>query len=216
MPVDLPTEYDIVPFDPVYTRGDRERDLEAGEGMMMQEIDHKPEVVTVSRTPPSRTSPLLTNSEFTEDTVFVPLSDQGESSSSPRSSVEHVRDVDLLSEEGVVLRTSIPTNESPEHERSSSGSSAEDLTKDSESEEEAPPDTTIRLVGGGGTQGQTTQEVEPEVEDDDDLVEIPPLKSATSIDSKKAKHKKEKSSITKVLGGKRKKVSVSSTPPVVT
>ena len=202
LPVDLPTEHDIVPVDPVYTRGDRERDLEAGEGMMMQEIEHKVEVAAASRTPPPLTSPMLANSELAEDAVFVPLPDQGELSS-PRSSVEHVGDVDLL-----------------EHGRFSSGSSPEELLKGSEiSEEEAPPDNTIRLIGGGGIQGkteETTREVLPEVEEDNDLVEIPSIKSVTSIDSekvKKVKHKKEKSSVSKILGGKRKKGSTSVATP---
>ena len=220
LPVDLPTEHDIVPVDPVYTHGDRERDLEAGEGMMMQEIEHKVEVVTVSRTPPPRTSPMLANSEFTEDAVLVPLPDQGEPSS-PRSSVGHVGDVDLLSDEGVVLQSTTSASEFSghkysEHEHSSPGSSPEELIKSSESsDEEVPPDNTIRLIGGGGVQGkaeETTREVLPETEEDNDLVEIQPVKSVTSIDSKKAKkanHKKEKSSVSKILGGKRKKGSVS-------
>ena len=202
LPVDLPTEHDIVPVDPIYTRGDRERDLEAGEGMMMQEIEHKVEVATASRTPPPRTSPMLANSELTEDAVLVPLPDQGEPSS-PRSSVEHVGDVDLL-----------------EHGHLSSGSSPEELIKGSESsEEEAPPDNTIRLIGGGGIQGkaeETTREVLPEVEEDNDLVEIQSIKSVTSIDSKKAKKvkpMKEKGSVTKILGGKRKKGSTSIASP---
>ena len=219
LPVDLPTEHDIVPVDPVYTRNDRERDLEAGEGMMMQEIEHKVEVVTVSRTPPPRTSPMLANSEFAEDAVLVPRPDQGEPSS-PRSSVDHVGDVDLLSDEGVVFQTSIPQSEGsghkhPEHEHSSS---PDELMKGSEiDEEEVPLDTTIRLVGGGGLKGkaeETTPEAPPETEEDNDLVEIQSVKSVTSIDSKKeskkakkVKHKKQKSSIAKVLGGKRKKDS---------
>lgn len=223
LPVDLPTEHDIVPVDPVYTRGDRERDLEAGEGMMMQEIEHKVEIVTVSRTPSPRTSPMLANSDLTEDAVLVPLPDQGESSS--RSSVEHIGDVDLLSDEGVVLQSTTSTGESPEHkhsehEHSSSVSSPEQLIKNSESSEEgAPPDNTIRLVGGGGTQGkaeETAQEILPETKEDNDLVEIQSVKSVTSIDSKKAKkakHKKQKSSVTKILVGKRKKDSASSATP---
>ena len=218
LPVDLPTEHDIVPVDPLYTRGDRERDLEAGEGMMMQEIEHKAEVVTVSRTPPPRTSPMLANSEFAEDAVLVPRPDHGEPSS-PRSSVEHVGDVDLLSDEGIVLQSPVSTNNPPEHntaehEHSSLGSSPEELIKGSENtEEDAPLDTTIRLVGGGGTQGtaeETMPEAPLETNEDDDLVEIQSVKSVTSVDSKKTKkgkHKKEKSSIAKVLGGKRKKDS---------
>jgi hypothetical protein len=110
MSVDLPTEHDIVPIDAAYTRGDRERDLEVGKGMMLQEIEHKVEVVTVSKTPPPRTSPMLANSEFAEDTVLVPLPDQP-GSSSPSSSVERVGDVDLLSDEGVVLQTPVLTEE---------------------------------------------------------------------------------------------------------
>ena len=217
LPVDLPTEHDIMPVDPVYSRGDRERDLEAGEGMMMQEIEHKVEIVTASRTPPPRTSPMLANSEFTEDAVLVAPPDQTESSS-PRSSAEHIDDVDLLSDEGVVLQTPIPVNISSEHGNSSPSSSPEELIKSSEGEEEAPPDTTIRLVGGGGSQGNAgdpASEVQPEAEEDDDLVEIQPPKSVSPVDPKKArkgKHKKEKSSITKVFGGKRKKESVSTAP----
>jgi len=211
LPVDLPTEHDIVPVDPVYTRGDRERDLEAGEGMMLQEIEQKVEVVTVSRT-----SPMLANSEFTEDAVLVPLPDQADSPS-PRSSVEHVGDVDLLSDEGVVFQAPIPPSKSSGHGDSPSpGSSPEELTKSSESgEEDVPPDNTIRLVGGGGMQGKaedTSPVDEPQPEEDGDLVEIQSVRSVTSIDSKKAKkgkHKKEKSSISKILGGKRKKDSVS-------
>jgi hypothetical protein len=214
MPVDLPTEHDIVPVDAVYTRGDRERDLEAGEGMMLQEIEHKVEVVTVSKTPPSRTSPMLANSEFAEDAVLVPLPDQPESSS-PSSSVEHVGDVDLLSDEGVVLHTPVLTEKALGRGQSSSvDSSPEELIKGSESsEEDTPPDNTIRLVGGGGTQGKAEEAVlapEPEPEEDDDLVEIQAVPPVASIDSKKAKkgkHKKEKSSVSKVLGGKRKKDS---------
>jgi hypothetical protein len=214
MPVDLPTEHDIAPVDAVYTRGDREQDLEAGEGMMMQEIERKVEVVTVSRTPPPRTSPMLVNSEFPEDAVLVPLPDQGEPS--PRSSVEHVGDVDLFSDEGVILQTPISTDKPSQHEHSSPGSSPEELMKGSEiSEDDALPANTIRLVGGGGTQGkveETTPEVQPEEEEDDDLVEVQSVKSVASVDSKKAKkakHKKEKKSITKILGGKRKKEPVS-------
>ena len=223
LPVDLPTEHDIVHVDPVYTRGDRERDLEAGEGMMMQEIEPKVEVVTVSRTPSPRTSPMLANSEFTEDAVLVPLPDQGEPSS-PRSSGEHVGDVDLLSDEGVVIQPTTSTGESSEHKHSEhehppSDSLPEELIKGSQSNEEGvPPDNTIRLVGGGGTQGkveETAREVPPEAEEDDDLVEIQSPRSVTSIDSKKekkekkAKHKRGKNSVTKILGGGRKKASAS-------
>ena len=180
----------------------------------MQEIEHKVEVVTVSRTPPPRTSPMLANSEFTEDAVLVPLPDRGDSPS-PRSSVEHVGDVDLLSDEGVVLQTPISRGKSSDHEHSSSsGSSPEEFIKSSESsEEDAPPDNTIRLVGAGGTQGKTddtTVADQPELEDND-LVEVQSVKSVASIDSKKAKkgkHKKEKS-VSKMLGGKRKKGSAS-------
>jgi len=211
MPVDLPTEHDIVPVDSSYTRGDREQDLEAGEGMMMQEIEHKVEVVTVSRTPPQLASPMLANSEFTEDAVLVPLPDRGDSPS-PRSSVEHVGDVDLLSDEGIVLQTPISRNKSSDHEHSSSsGSSPEELIRSSESGEEgAPPENTIRLVGDGGAQGKaedTTVADQPEPEDND-LVEIQPVQPVASIEPKKAKkgkHKREKGSVSKVLGGKRKK-----------
>ena len=214
MPVDLPTEHDIVPVDPHYTHGDRENDLEAGVGMMMQEIEPKVEVVTV-RTQSPLTSPMLANSDFTEDAVLVPLPDQS-NSSSPRSSAEHVGDVDLLSDEGVVLQASISGGESSTHGHSSSaGSSPEELIKTSESEEDAPPAGTIRLVGGGGTHGKaedTPPAAESEPEEDNDLVEIQSVHSVTSIDSKKVKkgkHKKGKSSISKVLGGKRKKGSAS-------
>lgn len=215
MPVDLPTEHDIVPVDAAYTHGDREQDLEAGEGMMIQEIEHKVEIVTVSRTPPARTSPMLANSEFTEDAVLVPLPDQGDSS--PRSSVEHVGDVDLLSDEGVVLQTPISRRKPSDHEHSSSsGSSPEELVKSSESgEEEAPPENTIRLVGSGGAQGEpedTTVTDQPEPEEDNDLVEIQPVQPVALKDSKKpkkGKHKKEKSNVSKMLGGKRKKDSMS-------
>lgn len=216
MPVDLPTEHDIVPVDALYTHGDREHDLEAGEGMMMREIEPKVEIVTVGRTQSPLTSPMLANAEFTEDAVLVPLPDQGELSS-PRSSVEHVGDVDLLSDEGVVLQTPIPGGSSSGHGHSSSaGSSPEELLKSSESsEEDAPPNNTIRLVGGGGTQGKAEEvslAVQPEQEEDNDLVEIQSVHSVTPTDPKKVKkgkHKKEKSSISKVLGGKRKKGSVS-------
>lgn len=222
LPVDLPTEHDIIPVDPIYTRGDRERDLEAGEGMMMQEIEHKVEVVTVSRTPPPRTSPILTNSEFTEDAVLVPLPDKEES---PKSSVEHVGDVDFLSDEGVVLPPIPSTGESSgkmhsKYEHLPSGSSPEELIKRSEnSEEEALPNTTIRLVSGGGTRGKaegTAQEVLPKMEEEDDLVEIQSVNAVASVDAKKAKkvkHKKEKSSVSKILGGKRKKDSASNATP---
>jgi hypothetical protein len=225
LPVDLPTEHDILHVDPVYTRGDRERDLEAGEGMMMQEIEHKVEVTKASRTPPPRTSPMLANSEFAEDAVLVPLPDQGEPSS-PRSSVEHVGDVDLLSDEGIVFQPTSSTDELSEHKYSehghlSSGSSPEELVKGSESsEEEAPPENTIRLIGGGGVHGkaeEATPEVLPETEEDNDLVEIQSINSVASIDSKKTKkvkHKKEKSSVTKILGGKRKKGSASNAAPM--
>ena len=220
MPVDLPTEHDIVPVDAAYTRGDREQDLEAGEGMMMQEIEHKVEVVTVNvnvnRTPSPRTSPMLANSEFTEDAVLVPLPDQGDSSS-PRSSVEHVGDVDLLSDEDVVLQSPTSRSKSPDHGHSfSSGSSPEELVKSSESGEEgAPPENTIRLVGGGGMQGKTEEvkvEDQLEPEEDNDLVEIQSVKSVASVDSKpvkKGKHKRGKNSVSKILGGKRKKDSAS-------
>lgn len=216
LPVDLPTEHDIVPVDTVYTHGDREQDLEAGVGMMMQEIEHKVEVVTVSRTPPPPASPMLANSEFTEDAVLVPLPDHPDSPS-PSSSVEHVGDVDLLSDEGVVLQAPISADKSSEHGHSSSaGSSPEELIRGSESsEEDALPDDTIRLVGGGGTQGKaehTPLDAQPEPEEDNDLVEIESVHSVASIDSKKAKkakHKKEKKSIPKMLGGKRKKDTAS-------
>ena len=179
----------------------------------MQEIEHKVEVVTVSRSPPPLTSPMLANSEFTEDAVLVPLPDRGDSPS-PRSSVEHVGDVDLLSDESVVFQTPISRSRSSDHEHSpSSDSSPEELIKSSESGEEgAPPDDTIRLVGSGGTQEEaedTTVADQPEPEDND-LVEIQPVQSVASIDSKKAKkgkHKKEKSSVLKKSGGKRKNVS---------
>ena len=216
MPVDLPTEHDIVPVDSAYTHGDRERDLEAGEGMMMQEIEHKVEVVTVKRTPSPRTSPMLANSEFTEDAVLVPLPDQGDSSS-PSSSIENVGDVDLLSDEGIVLQTPISRSKSPDHGHSfSSGSSPEELIKSSESsEEDAPPDNTIRLVGGGGTQGKTDDvavEVQPAPEEDNDLVEIEPVQPVVPIDlkqGKKGKHKRGKGSVSKISVGKRKKGSAS-------
>jgi hypothetical protein len=222
-PVDLPTEHDIVPVDIAYTRGDREEDLEAGVGMMMQEIEHKVEVVTVNRTPPPRTSPMLANSEFTEDAVLVPLRELGDSPS-PRSSVEHVGDVDLLSDEGVILQMPTSTGRSSGHgHSSSSGSSPEEFIKSSESsEEEAHPDTSIRLVGGGGTQGKaedTTVADQPEPEEDNDLVEIQSIKSVASINpkkAKKAKHKKEKSSISKMLGGKRKKDSANNATAAAT
>jgi len=215
MPVDLPTEHDIVPVDAVYTRGDREEDLEAGVGMMMQEIEHKVEVVTVNRSPPPRTSPMLASSEFTEDAVLVPLRERGDSPS-PRSSVEHVGDVDLLSDEGVVLQSPISADKSSGHGHSSSaGSSPEELIRNPE---DAPPDNTIRLVGGGGTQGKaedTTVADQPEPEEEDnDLVEIQSVKSVASISpkkTKKGKHKREKSSISKMLGGKRKKDPASNT-----
>lgn len=220
MPVDLPTEHDIVPVDTAYTHGDREKDLEAGEGMMMQEIEHKVEVVTVSRTPPQLASPMLANSEFAEDAVLVPLPDHPDSPS-PSSSVEHVGDVDLLSDEGVVLQTPISADRSSEHGHSSpAGSSPEELIRSSESSEEgAPPDNSIRLVGGGGSQGKaedTPLAAQPEPEEDHDLVEIESVHSVASIDLKKAKkgkHKKEKKSISKVLGGKRKKDSASNATP---
>lgn len=226
LPVDLPTEHDIVPVDPVYTRGDRERDLEAGEGMMMQEIEHKVEVVTVNRTPSPRTSPMLANSEFTEDAVLVPLPDQGELSS-PRSSIEHIGDVDLLSDEDAVLRSITSTGKLSEREHSErknlpSGSSPDELIKSPGSGEEVPPDNTIRLVGGGGTRGKiedTTREVLPEMEEDIDLVEIQPVEVVTSIDSKKAKKGKHKKggkssgSVANILGGKRKKSSASNATP---
>lgn len=213
MPVDLPTEHDIVPVDSLYTRGDREEDLEAGEGMMMQEIEHKVEIVTVSRTPPLPTPPTLVNSEFTEDAVLVPLPDRGESPS-PTSSVEHVGDVDLLSDEGIVLQAPVPNAKSSDHgHSSSSGSVPEELIKDSEnSEEDPPPENTIRLVGGGGMQGtteETTVEEQPEPEEDHDLVEVEPVEPVALIEPKKVKkgkHKKEKSSVSKVL--KRKKGSI--------
>jgi hypothetical protein len=184
--------------------------------MMMQEIEHKVEVVTVSRTPPPLTPPMLANSELTEDAVLVPLPDRGESPS-PTSSVEHVGDVDLLSDEGVVLQTPVPSAKSFDHGHSSpSGPPPEELAKGSEnSEEDDPPENTIRLVGGGGMQGsaqETTVEEQPEPEEDNDLVEVEPVKPVASTDQKKAKrgkHKKEKSSVSKVLGGKRKKGSVS-------
>lgn len=216
MPVDLPTEHDIVPVDPHYTHGDRETDLEAGVGMMMQEIEPKVEVVTVNRTQTPLTSPMLANSEFTEDAVLVPLPDQGDSSS-PRSSAEHVGSVDLLSDEGVVLQTSTSGGESSAHGHSySAGSSPEELIKSSESSDEDVPSGTIRLVGGGGTHGKaedTPPAAQPELEEEDnDLVEIQSVHSVTSIDSKKVKkgkHKKGKSSISKVLAGKRKKGSAS-------
>ena len=162
---------------------------------------------------------MLANSEFTEDAVLVPLPDQGDSSS-PRSSSEHVGDVDLLSDEGVVLQAPIPEDRSSAHGHSSSaGSSPEELIKSSESsEDDAPPDGTIRLVGGGGTHGKaedTPPATQPELEEEDnDLVEIQSVHSVASIDSKKAKkgkHKRGKSSISKVLGAKRKKGSVSNT-----
>jgi len=218
MPVDLPTEHDIVPVDSAYTRGDREEDLEAGEGMMMQEIEHKVEVVTVSRDPPQLASPMLANSEFTEDAVLVPLPDRGDSPS-PRSSVEHVGDVDLLSDEGVVLQTPISRSKLSDHEHSSSsGSSPEELIKSSESgEEDAPPENTIRLVGDGGTQGKTEDTMvadQPESEDND-LVEIQPVAPMEPKKARKGKHKREKSSVSKMLGGKRKKDSVSN-PTVAT
>lgn len=218
MPVDLPTEHDIVPVDSAYTHGDRERDIEAGEGMMMQEVEHKVEVVTVSRTPPPPTSPMLANSEFAEDAVLVPLPDQA-GSPSPTSSVEHVGDVDLLSDEGVVLQTPIPADKSSGHRDSSStDSSPEELIKSSESgEEDAPPDNTIRLIGGGGSQGKaedTPLAAQSELDEDNDLVEVESVHSVASIDSKKVKkgkHKKEKKNIAKMLGGKRKKGSTSNT-----
>jgi len=221
MPVDLPTEHDIVPVDALYTHGDRENDLEAGVGMMMQEVEPKVEVVTVNRTQSPLTSPMLANSEFAEDAVLVPLPDQGDSSS-PRSSAEHVGDVDLLSDEGVVLQAPIPGDRSSAHGHSSSaGSSPEELIKSSESsDDDAPPDGTIRLVGGGGTHGTTEDTppaTQPELEEDNDLVEIQSINSVASIDSKKAKkgkHKKGKSSISKVLGTKRKKGSVSNATTV--
>ena len=218
MPVDLPTEHDIVPVDSLYTHGDRENDLEAGVGMMMQEVEPKVEVVTVNRTQSPLTSPMLANSEFAEDAVLVPLPDQGDSSS-PRSSAEHVGDVDLLSDEGVVLQAPTSEDRSSAHGHSSSaGSSPEELIKSSESEDDAPPDGSIRLVGGGGTHGKaedTPPATEPELEEEDnDLVEIQSVHSVASIDSKKAKkgkHKRGKSSISKVLGVKRKKGSTSNT-----
>ena len=216
MPVDLPTEHDIVPVDLLYTHGDRENDLEAGVGMMMQEVEPKVEVVTVNRTQSPLTSPMLANSEFAEDAVLVPLPDQS-NSSSPRSSAEHVGDVDLLSDEGVVLQAPIPGDTSSAHGHSSSaGSSPEELIKSSESsDDDAPPEGTIRLVGGGGTHGKaedTPPATQPELEEDHDLVEIQSVHSVASIDSKKVKkgkHKKGKNSISKVLGAKRKKGSVS-------
>ena len=195
--------------------------------MMLQEMEQKVEIVTVSRTPPPQASPMLANSEFTEDAVLVPLPDQGDSSS-PRSSVEHVGDVDLLSDEGIVLQTPISTSKSSDHgHSSSSGSFPEELIKSSESSEEdasPDPDNTIRLVGGGGGGGMqgtaedTTVTGEPEPEEDNDLVEIQSVQSVPSIDSKKAKkgkHKKEKS-ISKMLGGKRKKASESNAAPTAT
>ena len=211
LPVDLPTEHDIIPVDTPYTRGDREEDLEAGVGMMMQEIEHKVEVVTVNRSPPPRTSPMLANPEFAEDAVLVPLREQG-GSPSPRSSVEHVGDVDLLSDEGVILQSPIPANKSSGHGHSSSaGSSPEELIRSSESSEDTPPDNTIRLVGGGGTQGNaedTTAADQPEPDEDNDLVEIQSVKPVTSVGPKKArkgKHKRGGSNVSKMLGGKRKK-----------
>ena len=218
MPVDLPTEHDIVPVESPYTRGDREQDLEAGEGMMMQEIEHKVEVVTASRTPPPLTPPMLANSELTEDAVLVPLPDRGESPS-PTSSVEHVGDVDLLSDEGVVLPPPVPAKPSDYGHPPPSEPSPEELIRGPEdSEEDASPENTIRLVGGGGMQGsaeETTVEEQPEPEEVDDLVEVEPVepvKPVPSTDPKKAKkgkHKKEKSSVSKMLGGKRKKGSAS-------
>lgn len=216
MPVDLPTEHDIVPVESPYTRGDREQDLEAGEGMMMQEIEHKAEVVTVSRTPPPMTPPMLANSELTEDAVLVPLPDRGESPS-PTSSVEHVGDVDLLSDEGVVLQTPVPDPKLSDHgHSSSSGPSPEELIRGPKASEEEPsPENTIRLVGGGGMQGsaeETTVQEQPEPEEDNDLVEVEPVKPVPSTEPKKlrkGKHKKEKSSVPKVLVGKRKKGSAS-------
>jgi len=221
MPVDLPTEHDIVPVDSLYTHGDRENDLEAGVGMMMQEVEPKVEIAAVARTQSPLTSPMLANSEFPEDAVLVPLPDQGDSSS-PRSSSEHVGDVDLLSDEGVVLQAPVSGGESSAHGHSSSvGSSPEELIKSSESsDEDAPPSGTIRLVGGGGTHGKaedTPPAAEPELEEDNDLVEIESVHSVASIDSKKVKkgkHKKGKSSISKVLGVKRKKGSVSNATAV--
>lgn len=181
----------------------------------MQEIEHKVEVVTVNRTPPPRPSPMLANSEFAEDAVLVPLPDRGDSPS-PRSSVDHVGDVDLLSDDGIVLQTPISGSKSSDHERSSSsGSSPEEFIKTSESsEDDAPPENTIRLVGSGGTLEEaddTTIADQPELEDND-LIEIQPVRSVASIDSKKAKkgkHKREKGSVSKMLEGKRKKDSVS-------
>jgi len=185
------------------------------------------EVVTVNRTPSPRTSPMLANSEFTEDAVLVPLPDQGESSS-PRSSIEHIGDVDLLSDEDAVLRSTTSTGrlserEHSEHNNLPSGCSPDELIKSPESgEEEVPPDNTIRLVGGGGTQGKiedTTREILPEMEEDIDLVEIQPVEVVTSIDSKKAKKGKHKKggkssgSVANILGGKRKKSSTSNATP---
>jgi hypothetical protein len=216
LPVDVPTAHDIISISDGYIR-EVDDDLEAGQGMMMQEIDPKPEPIVIQRKP-SNTPPVEKKVERKEDAILVSIPQEQPLSHSPEplSPSSPHQEVDLLSDEEDMLE--MPESSSGSEETDGSKSLKLEATEsEAASEPSQTPDTTIRLVGGGGTQGTLEDAEEEEIEDeesDGDLVEVESMHSATSTDSaskKAGKHEKKKSSISSGLqklgnmGGKRKK-----------
>jgi hypothetical protein len=145
LPVDVPTESDIISDSPPYRRN-AESDAEAGLGMKIQitKLKSKPDVAS-SRNP-AGSSPLSTLPEYNEDAVLVSMEPRSPESHSPSRP-----ELDFLEE---VMFEISPTAD----ERSAA---AQDDDRD--------PDTT---VGGGSVEGTDGDDFDTQEESEDDLVEV--------------------------------------------
>jgi hypothetical protein len=164
LPVDVPTESDIIPHSPTYRRN-AESDAEAGLGTKIQgaKLKSKPDVASRN---PVGSSPISAQPEHSEDAVLVtvpldpPVSRTTEALSPSR------QEMDLLSDEGEMLDMSPPANE-----RSAAALQGSDQD----------PDTP---VGGGSAEGTDGDDFDTQEESDsDDLVEVQSVTSTTSADS---------------------------------
>lgn len=111
MPVDVPTAHDIIPISDAYVR-EADDDLEAGQGMMMQEIDTKLEHVTIIPRKPLTPTTVEKKVELQEDAILISIPQDAPLAKSPEP-ISPVVAVDLLSDEEVMLEMPSPTETTP-------------------------------------------------------------------------------------------------------
>lgn len=225
LPVDLPTESDIIPSPTTPDSGaSSPTDLESGRHHMMREINDRRLASAKVNSPVAAPTPAQPMNEA----ALIPLpmspdpdtvsSRSGNPTPSPAASAPLADITDLLDDSAPpALEAAAPiepsTSPSPSQPAASPSALPEDLAENAAipdekvetQEAEAEPDTTIRLIGGGGTTGVTGVDHESTLVDGEDDAAEPEAddeehsETDNTKDGFEKKHEKKSSSISSGL-----------------